>query len=182
MPDQNSTGDKVQFCCDETVWSSNAFSLVLLRVYHKLNDDSSDGSVIAISEEKDEEEAGNNEIPPGCCLSLAAWDDETPGPSYSLSPANQEAAGKDEEGEECLIVGYKKRIAERTPEQLTSDSEEEKKKVAPPLPQSLLPLLAVTKMAACGRPQRETGKRRRRGRRGRRVALFLTRIVLLFPP
>ncbi|KAF3855504.1 hypothetical protein F7725_016227, partial [Dissostichus mawsoni] len=78
----------------------------------QLNDDSSDGSVIAISEEEeeeemDEEEAGNDEIPTGSCLSLAAWDDETPGPSYSLSPANQEAAGKDEEGEEeeeCLIV------------------------------------------------------------------------------
>ncbi|KAF3855490.1 hypothetical protein F7725_016213, partial [Dissostichus mawsoni] len=76
----------------------------------QLNDDSSDGSVIAISEEEeeeemDEEEAGNDEIPTGSCLSLAAWDDETPGPSYSLSPANQEAAGKDEEGEEeeeCL--------------------------------------------------------------------------------
>ncbi|XP_063757007.1 serine/arginine repetitive matrix protein 2-like isoform X2 [Eleginops maclovinus] len=100
----------------------------------QLNDDSSDGSVIAISEEEEEEGDDRHEdMQTGSCLSLAAWDDETPGPSYSLSPANQEAAEKDEE-EECLIVGYKKPIAERTPElvQLTSDSEDEeedKKKV-----------------------------------------------------
>ncbi|KAJ4945804.1 hypothetical protein JOQ06_023482 [Pogonophryne albipinna] len=115
------------------------------------------------------------------CLSLAAWDDETPGPSYSLSPANQEAAGKDEEGEECLIVGYKKPNAERTPEQLTSDSEEEKKKVAPPLPQSPTIPPSVTGCNKDGGSwSRETGNRRRRG--GRRAALYLTQIVLFFPP
>ncbi|KAM4536245.1 uncharacterized protein PAE49_020900 [Odontesthes bonariensis] len=98
------------------------------------------------------------------CLSQSGWDDETPGPSYStaepscslapaFSPAPQQPAaedgaerrGKDVE-DECLIVGYKKPIAERTPElvQLSSDSEEEEKKKkkeeaespekAPPLP------------------------------------------------
>uniref|UniRef100_A0A8C6M9T8 E3 ubiquitin-protein ligase Topors n=1 Tax=Nothobranchius furzeri TaxID=105023 RepID=A0A8C6M9T8_NOTFU len=97
---------------------------------------SSDGSsVIAISEE--EEETGSS-------LSLSVWDDETPGPSYSIaepssslapppssSPAPPEAAsagGEDgEREEECLIVGYKKPMAERTPElvQLSSDSEVE---------------------------------------------------------
>ncbi|XP_072315167.1 uncharacterized protein [Eucyclogobius newberryi] len=91
-------------------------------------------------------------------LSMTGWDDETPGPSYStadsscylssFSPALHEAAGRDrgealpqkpasprqrgedEWEEECLIVGYKKPIAERTPElvQLSSDSEDEKKK------------------------------------------------------
>uniref|UniRef100_A0A1A8NMG5 E3 ubiquitin-protein ligase Topors n=1 Tax=Nothobranchius rachovii TaxID=451742 RepID=A0A1A8NMG5_9TELE len=99
---------------------------------------SSDGSsVIAISEEEEEEEEKDQR-----CLSV--WDDETPGPSYSIaepssslapppssSPAPPEAAsagGEDgEREEECLIVGYKKPMAERTPElvQLSSDSEEE---------------------------------------------------------
>uniref|UniRef100_A0A8C4DQ77 E3 ubiquitin-protein ligase Topors n=1 Tax=Dicentrarchus labrax TaxID=13489 RepID=A0A8C4DQ77_DICLA len=100
---------------------------------------SDSSSVIAISEGEEEDN-----------LSLAAWDDETPGPSYSsaepscslasllFSPAPPEAANE-EEGEkreeeeceeECLIVGYKKPIAERTPElvQLSSDSEEEEEK------------------------------------------------------
>ncbi|XP_037614823.1 serine/arginine repetitive matrix protein 2-like isoform X1 [Sebastes umbrosus] len=137
-------------------------------------------SVIAISEGEEEERrvGGRSEerlpgrvastlddvIQAGSCLSLAAWDDETPGPSYStaepscslasppFSPAPQEAAneegGKWEE-EECLIVGYKKPIAERTPElvQLSSDTEEDeekKKKNAtekpPPLPATTPPL------------------------------------------
>uniref|UniRef100_A0A087XCL3 E3 ubiquitin-protein ligase Topors n=1 Tax=Poecilia formosa TaxID=48698 RepID=A0A087XCL3_POEFO len=107
----------------------------------------SDGSsVIAIS-------AGSHDdvIQTGSSLSLSGWDDETPGPSYTSAepphslttppplspapqqPANQEGAEPRGEEEECLIVGYKKPIAERTPElvQLSSDSEEdegEKKK------------------------------------------------------
>ncbi|XP_044039736.1 uncharacterized protein LOC122870073 isoform X2 [Siniperca chuatsi] len=121
-------------------------------------------SVIAISEGEEEERrvggrseerllgraggAHDDVIQTGSCLSLSAWDDETPGPSYStaepscslaslsFSPA-QEAANeeggdkREEEGEEeCLIVGYKKPIAERTPElvQLSSDTEEEEEK------------------------------------------------------
>ncbi|KAK7910044.1 hypothetical protein WMY93_014728 [Mugilogobius chulae] len=90
-------------------------------------------------------------------LSMTGWDDETPGPSYSTAdsscylssfsptlhestnqirgetlpqtPASPRQQGEEEGEEECLIVGYKKPIAERTPElvQLSSDSEEEKK-------------------------------------------------------
>lgn len=84
-------------------------------------------------------------------LSQSTWDDETPGPSYStLGPPqtdegepeqnqlggtgaaaeqrehNDDDDGNDEE-EECMIVGYVKPMAERTPElvQLSSDSTEE---------------------------------------------------------
>ncbi|XP_026224988.1 uncharacterized protein LOC113168212 isoform X2 [Anabas testudineus] len=127
---------------------------------------SESSSVIAISEGEEEEgqERGrseerlqgrlvgvhNDDIQSGSCLSLSAWDDETPGPSYStaepscslaslsFSPVLQEASIKEggekqEEGEaeeECLIVGYKKPIAERTPElvQLSSDTEEDEEK------------------------------------------------------
>uniref|UniRef100_A0A665U3H2 E3 ubiquitin-protein ligase Topors n=1 Tax=Echeneis naucrates TaxID=173247 RepID=A0A665U3H2_ECHNA len=125
----------------------------------------SDGSsVIAISEGEEEESwvggrsverlqgvAGStcdDVIHTGSNLSLSAWDDETPGPSYSSAepscslaslsfspdthePANDEVGEKREEGEEeCLIVGYKKPIAERTPElvQLSSDTEEDDEK------------------------------------------------------
>ncbi|XP_037540657.1 E3 ubiquitin-protein ligase Topors [Nematolebias whitei] len=136
---------------------------------------SSEGSsVIAISEEEGERGGGSEGtvsndisdiIQTGSSLSLSGWDDETPGPSYStaepssslnpplpLSPAPQEPAierggdGLEEAAEEeCLIVGYKKPIAERTPElvQLSSDSEEEQGEKeeeeqplekAPPLP------------------------------------------------
>ncbi|XP_028986638.1 serine/arginine repetitive matrix protein 2-like [Betta splendens] len=123
---------------------------------------SESSSVIAISEGEEEEQtrgrseeglqgrsvgAHDIDIQTGSCLSLSAWDDETPGPSYStaepscslaslsFSPVPQEASHevggeKREEGEaeeECLIVGYKKPIAERTPElvQLSSDTEED---------------------------------------------------------
>ncbi|KAK9525179.1 hypothetical protein VZT92_017502 [Zoarces viviparus] len=123
---------------------------------------SDSSSVIAISEGEEEERpaGGRSEeerllemadgthddvIQSGSCLSLAVWDDETPGPSYSTaepscslaSPqfghAPREAAngeGGEKEEEECLIVGYKKPIAERTPElvQLSSDTEEEGEK------------------------------------------------------
>ncbi len=123
---------------------------------------SESSSVIAISEGEEEERraggrseerllgreggAHDDVIQTGSCLSLSAWDDETPGPSYStaepscslaalsFSPGPQDTANeeggekREEEGEEeCLIVGYKKPIAERTPElvQLSSDTEEE---------------------------------------------------------
>ncbi|XP_051800723.1 LOW QUALITY PROTEIN: E3 ubiquitin-protein ligase Topors-like [Acanthochromis polyacanthus] len=121
---------------------------------------SSDGSsVIAISEGEEGGGANDDVIQTGSCLSLSGWDDETPGPSYStaepscslsLSPpqelTNEEGGEKRaEEGEEeCLIVGYKKPIAERTPElvQLSSDTEEENKEEPekpPPLPSTALP-------------------------------------------
>ncbi|XP_041820961.1 uncharacterized protein LOC121626485 isoform X2 [Chelmon rostratus] len=146
-------------------------------------------SVIAISEgEEEERQAGGRSeerllaraggtpddiIQTGSCLSMSAWDDETPGPSYSTAepscslaslsfiPTPQEATNEEggekreeEAEEECLIVGYKKPIAERTPElvQLSSDTEEEegeKNKVEkeentaeklPPLPSTSPPL------------------------------------------
>ncbi|KAM7376848.1 hypothetical protein PAMA_013559 [Pampus argenteus] len=134
-----------------------------------ISSSSDSSSVIAISEGEEEGRAGaavDDHIQTGSCLSLSAWDDETPGPSYStvepscslaslsFSPATQETAneegGEKEEGEEeCLIVGYKKPIAERTPElvQLSSDTEEEEKKekeedtAEKPLPLSYLPTI-----------------------------------------
>lgn len=135
---------------------------------------SESSSVIAISEGEEEgggagegrQPVGNGAKSPlqrateaGSSLSMAAWDDETPGPSYStaepsgplsFSPDALEAArpdgGEREEEEECLIVGYKKPIAERTPElvQLSSDSEEEEEeepKQEPTAPEQLLPSL-----------------------------------------
>lgn len=95
-------------------------------------------------------------------LSQSAWDDETPGPSYSnLFPSSSQSLdegaepssstalpfsgpdhavsgsvsagpGEDNEEEECLIVGYVKPMAERTPElvQLSSDSSEEEQEAA----------------------------------------------------
>lgn len=119
---------------------------------------SDSSSVIAISEEEDEpRESLSDGVEPmqenqaESCLSLSGWDDETPGPSYSsadnscflssFSPAPQETSSEDrgerqqrsplqQEEEECLIVGYKKPIAERTPElvQLSSDSDEDEKR------------------------------------------------------
>lgn len=119
---------------------------------------SDSSSVIAISEgEEEERQAGgrleeertgeghHETIQTGGSLSLSVWDDDTPGPSYStaepscslaslsFSPVAQEAAneeGGEKQEEECLIVGYKKPIAERTPElvQLSSDTEEEEGK------------------------------------------------------
>lgn len=133
---------------------------------------SESSSVIAISEGEEEGEGaregrqveGNGAesllqraTEAGSSLSMAAWDDETPGPSYStaepsaplsFSPGGPEAARQDcterEEEEECLIVGYKKPIAERTPElvQLSSDSEEEEEpKQKPTATEHLLPSL-----------------------------------------
>lgn len=120
-----------------------------------ISSSSDSGSIIAISEGEeepgllggDQDRAGrgaSDVIQTRSSLSQSAWDDETPGPSYSaaepscslsslsFSPTRPEV-GQEEEGEreeeeeECLIVGYKKPIAERTPElvQLSSDSEEE---------------------------------------------------------
>lgn len=143
--------------------------------------------------------AHDDVIQTGSCLSLSTWDDETPGPSYStaepscslssltFSPAPQEAANEEgggkqeeeEEVEECLIVGYKKPMAERTPElvQLSSDTEEEaeekkeekKEEKTPeklpdlpslPLPVSFSPTIPPSTSGACREEkdaQKETG-------------------------
>lgn len=173
---------------------------------------SSDGSsVIAISEEdevggRSEAAAGGGSlddvIQTGSSLSLSGWDDETPGPSYTtaetsqspatppaLGPAPQES-GNEEVGEargeeeECLIVGYKKPMAERTPElvQLSSDSDEEesgKKKEegvasatvnktpptsSPAPPSSLLPIIPPSTSGAFRVGEKEGGALRRRSR------------------
>ncbi|XP_051518328.1 E3 ubiquitin-protein ligase Topors-like isoform X2 [Myxocyprinus asiaticus] len=144
---------------------------------------SSDDSVIAISEDDDDDNNDSEDnvienpsivqehllsIPTASgtesLLSQSAWDDETPGPSYStllpssslsqdegVEPGSSTALvlnamkmtdpaasasvsarpGEDDE-EECLIVGYVKPMAERTPElvQLSSDSSEEEQEAA----------------------------------------------------
>lgn len=136
---------------------------------------SSDLSVIAISEDEEDNDSENNVIEnpsavqeriasvatasgTDSLLSQSAWDDETPGPSYSsiLQSSNQSqdegaepssstapplastdvtdpaAISAADEEEECLIVGYVKPMAERTPElvQLSSDSSEEEEQQA----------------------------------------------------
>ena len=80
----------------------------------------------------------------GSCLSLAVWDDETPGPSYTT------AGGRGDE-DECLIVGYKKPTAERTPElvQLSSDSVEEEKMKEKLPPLAFLPTIPPCTSCAC---------------------------------
>ncbi|CAK6980261.1 uncharacterized protein LOC128384043 [Scomber scombrus] len=145
-----------------------------------LSSSSDSSSVIAISEGEEEERVGaahDDVIQTGSCLSLSAWDDETPGPSYStaepscslaslsFSPAPHEAASeergekREEDGEEeCLIVGYKKPIAERTPElvQLSSDTEEDDKEKKEdsaanekPAPLPYLPTIPPSTSSAC---------------------------------
>ncbi|XP_072534721.1 topoisomerase I binding, arginine/serine-rich a [Salminus brasiliensis] len=110
----------------------------------------SDSSVITVSEDE-------VNLPPAAALSQTPWDDETPGPSYSTEPPrvltvsvnssdsdSEEEAGpsaapvvpatvvtgeEDHSGgeEDCMIVGYVKPTADRTPElvQLSSDSEDD---------------------------------------------------------
>ncbi|XP_058265992.1 E3 ubiquitin-protein ligase Topors-like [Hemibagrus wyckioides] len=127
-------------------------------------DSGSQSSIINISEDDDDsveadvtEDNTQERVPPipmatssEISLSQSAWDDETPGPSYStlslsqtedMEPEGNQSGGtsaateqhehNDNEGngeeEECMIVGYVKPMAERTPElvQLSSDSTEE---------------------------------------------------------
>ncbi|XP_041635038.1 E3 ubiquitin-protein ligase Topors-like isoform X2 [Cheilinus undulatus] len=167
---------------------------------------SDSSSVIAISEGEEEEgrggggstemqpmEAHDDVIQTGSCLSMSAWDDETPGPSYStaepscslsslsFSPAPQEASNNEgaekAEEEECLIVGYKKPIAERTPElvQLSSDTEEDEEKKeepekVPPLPSSAppLPYLPTIPPSTSGACRNEEDSVKEKGGDGRR--------------
>ncbi|XP_013887945.1 topoisomerase I binding, arginine/serine-rich a [Austrofundulus limnaeus] len=121
-------------------------------------DDSSNSSVIAISE--DEENSAEMDHPTST-LGHSVWDDETPGPSYFttadqsraeplsvldldsesssdeerresgaspqlVSTLNQADVPESDPNEDCVIVGFVKPTAERTPElvQLSSDSEE----------------------------------------------------------
>uniref|UniRef100_A0A3B1IL90 E3 ubiquitin-protein ligase Topors n=1 Tax=Astyanax mexicanus TaxID=7994 RepID=A0A3B1IL90_ASTMX len=134
-------------------------------------DSSSSSSIIAISEDDDDseeaditEDIAQERVPPvpmatggESSLSQSAWDDETPGPSYSTlfpSPSQSQTEGAEhnsastqaddiggtsgaaglleDEEEECMIVGYVKPMAERTPElvQLSSDSSEEEEQKA----------------------------------------------------
>ncbi|XP_007904803.1 topoisomerase I binding, arginine/serine-rich a isoform X2 [Callorhinchus milii] len=123
----------------------------------------SDLSVITISPEMENIQEEDRPVPNpsemALSLSQTAWDDETPGPSYSIaetveqgdsSPAettvsietppqagpssqsiliktdpgsNEESANRS--GDDCLIMGYVKPLAERTPEliELSSDTE-----------------------------------------------------------
>lgn len=151
------------------------------------NEDSSpNSSVIAISE--DEDQQADSELPEEAASSLrySAWDDETPGPSYSTTAAprsrteymsvldsdsdssseemkeaevrpqqidlnqanvlegevdDEECASSD--SDECVIIGFTKPLADRTPElvKLSSDSEDvsedDKINEISPLPQHI---------------------------------------------
>ncbi|XP_059932567.1 LOW QUALITY PROTEIN: E3 ubiquitin-protein ligase Topors-like [Gadus macrocephalus] len=103
---------------------------------------SAHSSVIAISEGEEAAADGTAGL-----LSLATWDEDTPGPSYSTAepaaPPSPAAGGGGVE-EECLIVGYVKPMAERTPElvQLSSDTEEEPRD-KPPKEEALPSLLLL---------------------------------------
>lgn len=161
-----------------------------------ISSSSDSGSIIAISEGEEEQgllggdqdragRGGSDVIQTRSSLSQSAWDDETPGPSYSaaepscslsslsFSPTRpevgQEEDGEREEEEECLIVGYKKPIAERTPElvQLSSDSEEEEpeqeKKEEDKLPVSPsttipLPIIPPSTSGMCRNEQEDESK------------------------
>ncbi|XP_028910713.1 E3 ubiquitin-protein ligase Topors [Ornithorhynchus anatinus] len=109
----------------------------------------SDSSVIMISpDEAETQELNPNE--PTTTVTQAPWDDETPGPSYSTAKnvhtttsSSFDSSDSSDEGpvrvktksyvggessqdssEDCVIVGYVKPLAERTPElvELSSDS------------------------------------------------------------
>lgn len=123
---------------------------------------SSDTSVIAISEDESDLVPESQEFTtPRVTLSQTAWDDETPGPSYSSEPPQvfplhvrdsdsdssvEEAVvsvaavthqdHSSESDEDCVIIGYVKPVTERTPElvQLSSDSEETEENEGPQSP------------------------------------------------
>ncbi|XP_057699639.1 topoisomerase I binding, arginine/serine-rich a [Corythoichthys intestinalis] len=147
-------------------------------VHSSNSDNSTNSSVIAISEDED----ADLEPPrtPGYAasnLSHSLWDDETPGPSYSItsepSRAERESVRDSDsdssvaeearvteastphrgssthiqiddcsssDSDDCVIVGFVKPSAERTPElvQLSSDEDwSDDTKEAPPLPQHI---------------------------------------------
>lgn len=156
-----------------------------------ISSSSDSGSVIAISEGEEQGQLGGVQDGAECgaseviqtrsSLSQSAWDDETPGPSYSaaepscslsslsFSPTRPEAAHEEEGEEECLIVGYKKPIAERTPElvQLSSDSEEdelqqqkkeEDKLSVSPTTTTPLPIIPPSTSGTCRNEQEDDSK------------------------
>uniref|UniRef100_A0A7N8XEE0 E3 ubiquitin-protein ligase Topors n=1 Tax=Mastacembelus armatus TaxID=205130 RepID=A0A7N8XEE0_9TELE len=124
-------------------------------------DSSSNSSVIAISEDEEHSLELDPTINTTSTLSHSVWDDETPGPSYSTTaeqsttehfpPLNQTDVSQGDvnndgclssDSDECVIVGFVKPTAERTPElvQLSSDSDEsasEDTKEVPLLPQHI---------------------------------------------
>ncbi|XP_042643969.1 E3 ubiquitin-protein ligase Topors [Tyto alba] len=119
----------------------------------------SDSSIITISPDMAYSQGPDNSLSV-TGLDQAPWDDETPGPSYSISEdvrttiaspletsessdegsatqsrrnklqtqlqANADSNNSDSSSDNCIIVGYVKPLAERTPEvvELSSDSEE----------------------------------------------------------
>ncbi|XP_077400253.1 uncharacterized protein LOC144034932 [Vanacampus margaritifer] len=95
----------------------------LHAAYHPPPADSSgsaSSSVIAISEDEEEEEERRS--------------DQKPGPSHSATLTSPPSSPVPQEDEgECMIVGYKKPMAERTPElvHLSSDSERSSPAVPP---------------------------------------------------
>lgn len=144
-------------------------------------DSSTNSSVIAISE--DEEQPTDSDLAGEAVSSLrySAWDDETPGPSYSttaqrsrteyMSVLDSDSDSSSEEtqesetfpqqtnhhsqtnviegkvnkeecmssdSDECVIIGFTKPLAERTPElvKLSSNSEDDEKEMSP-LPQHI---------------------------------------------
>lgn len=182
-------------------------------------DGSSNSSVIAISEDEQESLELN---PPGDsmssdALSQSAWDDETPGPSYStttewsrvqqlsvpdssdssveeqtrgggVSPqhrsphiksdsspgaVNNDGCLSSDDDDDCVIVGFVKPAAERTPElvQLSSDSEESVHEM-PQLPQhirftSVSPPASHSKDQGSGGSDRVLKERNRSGSKER---------------
>ncbi|XP_051993243.1 topoisomerase I binding, arginine/serine-rich a [Xyrauchen texanus] len=117
---------------------------------------SSDTSVIAISEDEGDPlmEGAQDYATPRVTLSQAAWDDETPGPSYSSEPsqvlpflvgdseavvsvephqdhqvnADSTALVREHSSdgdEDCVIIGYVKPVTERTPELVQLSSDSE---------------------------------------------------------
>lgn len=127
---------------------------------------SSDTSVIAISEDESDSLVAESQdfATPRVTLSQTAWDDETPGPSYTSEPSqvfplhvrDSDSDSSTEEpvvsvaavthqdhspesDKDCVIIGYVKPVAERTPElvQLSSDSEESEGNEEPQRPQHI---------------------------------------------
>ncbi|KAF1387385.1 hypothetical protein PFLUV_G00104880 [Perca fluviatilis] len=143
-------------CCEKCPCGLSFLSLVLLVI--KLSEcylciicssfsNATDTDMEIITIQKDVQD---DVMRTGSCLSLAVWDDETPGPSYTT------AGGRGDE-DECLIVGYKKPTAERTPElvQLSSDSVEEEKMKEKLPPLAFLPTIPPCTSCACSSSCRE---------------------------
>uniref|UniRef100_A0A672GS97 E3 ubiquitin-protein ligase Topors n=1 Tax=Salarias fasciatus TaxID=181472 RepID=A0A672GS97_SALFA len=136
---------------------------------------SSNSSVIAISEDEEDSVELSHPGDPTSSLSHSMWDDETPGPSYSTTAEQSRTerqsvldsdSDMSSDSDDCVIVGFVKPTAERTPElvQLSSDPEEsenEDAKNVPRLPQhirftSLSPAASQSSDAAAQSENRES--------------------------